>query len=402
MDKEILKVEDEELDVFKVLWKWKFAIMIFSLIVVVVSGIYSKFITRIYQAESIAFISYWIPDTAEVRAEEKRGDSLADPSGAAGFIALATHIVLLKRVIDRLGLKNGSTEEPMYPETLKSIVEVGSVIKGPATAIKRTPGSRGKLIALRVKGTDPKVATDIVNAWADIWADENRRIKTSKLKEVTLATRILYNQAILNLKNEKERLKILSKKTVEILEKKLENRRQQMRTEPVFFIPEGVKTLTPEYPPLNENRVLLSRAILNLENEIKNLTAPTEPLMLFKLGERKVQVDLQEGFTNALKIRDPGHEMENKVKETTYKIMEVLLAEMRLGVAANTVIDLSGKLASYEVKLSGMAGDIRIILPAIVPNFPISPDVKKIVFYAGIGSFMLASIVAILREHLYS
>ncbi|MBT6595831.1 MAG: hypothetical protein HOB34_07015, partial [Nitrospina sp.] len=282
-------------------------------------------------------------------------------------------------------------DKPMFVEVLAGMLEVTNPTgKIPVAKKENFPG---EFFALRAKGTDPKLIADIVNTWATIWIDENKKMKMGELTEILKITRTLYNQVKASLENDYGLRKTNQTMAYEFgktnrtmilaaLKNKLETQKQQLQAEPVFFIPAGTKISGQEYPPLNDNRVYLQSSILDLEVEIETRANSLKNL-------RNVPKNLQMAL-----VSSGGVEVS--------KSMEVELAEKRIEANEVTFMLLSRRLRDVEVKLSGITSGIRLAYPSLVPNIPISPNPIKIVFYAAVISFILASIVAVSREHLYS
>ena len=401
-----------ELDVFRVIWGRKKGIMIFCISGIIAAFIISFALPKIYEADSMILVSPPVEDLSGVSKKESSVSAApVNMLNMRSYMQLATTPQILSKVIEALGLRHGQTEEPMYVETLRSMVRVEDP-EGKVLSVARE--ATAVFMSFKVRGANPETIKNIANTWTQVLAEASRSMRAAEEMAISKATYELYDTVKMELEEVEDQLNVAEKKH----QVKLKNRLL------MFYLGRSGKD---------------QREYLDLKNEVSDTELRFETLKeqyargqeLLKEGESSVGEASRVSFFKSrqmfsqmkLKKEMNGVEVELKPMRPTLAALDKSVEEWKVKIPV-----LHGKILEGELEIKRLrekagklekafetltekvrrvkarevlkTSDVRFVSEAIEPKYEISPNRPRIIFFSGLGCFVFSCIVAVLREHL--
>ncbi|MCJ7651051.1 MAG: Wzz/FepE/Etk N-terminal domain-containing protein [Candidatus Lokiarchaeota archaeon] len=400
------EIQEEEIDLreyINVLLKRKGIIILIFLIAVITAAIVSYFIIEpVYQA-----------NTAIAVSKPKIGNSIVSEPSLEDYKNLITNNVLEEELIQKLNLNKPPLELTPYDLEQMLTIELPNGIN---------------LIKMNLQASNSKLTKDIINSWATLFIERNKRLyfdevkmaKTGIEEKLKLAEREFFeieeklmkfdetgNAKMIEDEINYKISRILSYKSrlvdIQISLEKENAKKEQIITS----INEQEKVLK-----LNKSVVddqFFQQLISNLTDanlKIDNLTyisEVTNPIyynLTQQLISTNISINSLIAEENQLRknINDFGVSLENLKKELTEK--KLILAKLNREYSAKEKLYNIFYKQAEEVQLTETAEEnlLKIASLAYEPKFPIKPNKKLNILIAGVLGLFVGVFVAFFLE----
>jgi uncharacterized protein involved in exopolysaccharide biosynthesis len=367
------EIQNKSVDPLKVVWSKKWQLLLFTMVVTIATYSFSSFLPESYQAKATVLSIPPSLDSAEKNSEALSMNSYKDLAMTAGF---------LQSVIDKYKSENPNSSIILYPEILEGMIEIVS-----ATGISLKNQTPSALITFKIKGSDPKIITEIINILTDLLAEESRKLRANESAAISQFTQAQY---------------ISTKDALGKLEQTLQNVRMNNHLE------SGLANLLVKRVNLKHYEMELIKANVEFIEEESKLTFLTTQLakhsdmvaenLLKTHTNHESLVAKQKFLTKSIaQLKKEIPQLEDKVLQM--ELQEEQL-ERQVTVLRSSFLVFTKRLAEAQISESKKTSDIRLISKAIEPHIPIGPNKLKFAFVAAALSFFLGLIVACSKEHL--
>ncbi|TDA65682.1 MAG: lipopolysaccharide biosynthesis protein [Clostridia bacterium] len=421
-------------DYLEIIRKWRTMIILFAVIAVVTSGIFSFFvIPPVYETKAVLMVTRPAQNNQSRPANQQGLESVVGTVSSLPEMTVNTYVgqitapVVLKRVIKKLQL-----DPVLYtPESLAGMIAV--------EAVKDT-----NLIEIKVQHNDPKLAANIANTLADeflAFISENSEAQMAKSVEFLQQQRQNVEQ---ELTTATESLKQFNAKPrgVELLQKEVEKRTADLTQYQSQLTLAGVELqqlqaaraqlearLAQTPPTITVKQMLPPEAIAALQARqsgpatgaegqevplpaipVEQLTVPVEEVnaayvsLQQSLAEKEAAVADKEAEITGLTqiIAEVQKGLEELQAELTTKATEQARLQRQVTQLEEAEALLAEKVTETRVAQSVNLGEVSLLLaaPAQVPNAPVKPNKKLNLAVAGAVGLVVAVGLALLLEYL--
>ena len=402
------EVQEEEIDLreyINVLLKRKGLIILIFLIAVITAAIVSYFVLQpVYEANVIIAVS-----------KPKIGNSLVDEISLEEYKNLIKDIEIAEELIQKLNLNEPPLE--LTPYDLEQMLTI-ELPKGT------------NLIKMNLQASNPKLTKDILNTWATLFVEKNKKLYLDEVKKVKMGVedKLKYaEQEFFEIEekllkfNETDNLKTIDGeikyKTTKILEFKSRLIDIQLSLEKEEAGKEYIVTeISKQEKILKLNKSIVDdqffqQLISNITDnnlEIANLTYVYEEInpIYYDLAQQLISTNISINSLvaeeNQLKknINDFKASLENLKKEITEK--KLILSNLNL----NREYSAKGKLynnlymQAEEIQLTETVEEdlLKITSLAYEPKYPIKPNKKLNILIAGVLGLFVGIFVAFFLE----
>lgn len=417
-------------DYLEIIRKWRTMIILFTVIAVVTSGVFSFFvIPPVYETKAVLLVTRPTQNQNRVVNQNQQGlESVVGTVSSLPEMTVNTYVgqvtapVVLKRVIKKLQL-----DPVLYtPESLSGMINV--------KAVKDT-----NLIEIEVQHNDPKMAASIANTLAEeflAFISENSEAQMAKSVEFLQQQRQNVEKELMAATEALKKFNA-QPRGVELLQKEVEKRTadlteyqskltlarvelQQLQaaksqlearlaqTPPTITVkqmlpPEAIAALQAKQTPAGEEA---AGAVIPPEQ----LTVPVEEVnpaytsLQQSLAEKEAAVADKEaeiaGLTQIIAEVQKG--LEQLQAELTAKATEQARLQRQVKQLEDAEALLAEKVTETRVAQSINLGEVSLLLaaPAQVPAAPVKPNKKLNLAVAGAVGLVVAVGLALLLEYL--
>lgn len=360
--------ESQELDIgryLRLLYKRRllFVATVIPVITLIITASY--LMPKVYEAKSIIFIeqgliSGLMKDVAVTQPVEERTKALA--------VVMESRSMIL-RVLNDLGIDMSK----------KSDKEVEKVVKWFQKSTDIKVGADGgamdvDLFTVSFKSSDPKLASNYVNALVKRYVEENLTTK----KESAYGANQFLSEQISTFKNKIDSLEAAIGKASEdkrtVLEGQLDRKKKRLND------------LLVQYTENHPEVIKVRAEIDQLKNELKDQSGRNSPVPGSEEG----------GNARNPRVSGEAAGRGDSVGRRTLPDMERELATYKK-IYADLLATLGKSEVSTQVAVQDKAGSFKIVDPAIVPTIPVSPNRVKMILLAlfgGIGAGFGAIVLA--------
>jgi len=402
------EIQEEEIDLreyINVLLKRKGIIILIFLIAVITATIVSYFIIKpVYQANAVITIS-----------KPKIGNSLVDEISLEEYKNLIKDIEIEEELIQKLNLNEPPLE--LTPYDLEQMLTI-ELPKG------------ANLIKINLQASNPKLTKDIINAWATLFVDKNKRLYFDEVKKakISVGDRLKYAEKDFY-EIEEKLLKFyeadnivtiegeIKYKTTKILDFKSRLIDIQLFLEKEKAGKEYIITeISKQEKILKLNKLTVDdqffqQLLSNITDdalEIANLTYVSEEInpIYYNLAQQLISTNISinslKAEENQLKknINDFNASLENLKKEITVK--KLILSKLNLNREYSAKEKLYNNLyvQAEEIRLTEAAESdlLKIVNLAYEPKVPIKPNKKLNILIAGVLGLFVGIFVAFFLE----
>jgi len=409
-------------DYLRIIRKWRTMIVLFTVIAVVTSGIFSFFVLPpVYEAKAVLIVTQ-PADRQQVRQQEEGLEQVVGTVSRLPQMTVNTYVgqvkaeAVLQRVIKRLNL-----DPVLYtPASLGKMVQ--------ATAVKDT-----NLIEIKVQHSDPKLAADIANTLAQeflSFISENSQAQMAKSVEFLEQQRESVQQdlakaaAALGEFNSKPRgvdllQKEAEKRMADLTQYQSELNQAQVELAQLEAARAALAERLSSTPPTIKVEKPVSAETLALVGAggAGEGSAPATPLTVTVEEVNPVYVNLQQAVAEkeaaiaekeaqmaGLRslIAEVQKGLEQLQAELTAKATERSRLERQVKQLEEAEALLAEKITETKVARSMDLGAVSLLLaaPALVPDQPVKPNKKLNLAVAGAVGLVVAVGLALLMERL--
>ncbi len=423
---------------------WKL-IAIITIICVLASGVFSFFIIDpTYEANTTLMASSATNKLSNVQNDSGDIEGILDSISSYPVMTIETY----KQQVTNPDILQKTIDELKLDKEIYTVAGLKNMIT--LETIKDT-----NLIAIKVKNTDPKLATDIANCVAknfttfisnmakDKASKSSQFIKTqlevekSKLDEALVELKQFLSQPrgvnelkaeinskLSELNNYKDRI---SKEEVNFQDRLLNKEMQERELK--VSLDEAKKAIetTPEKlitkKSLLEDNILNDYASENNDLEVKDLSQiemsneeinPNYILLDEKITNYEIQLarikqekkDIEYSYNKTIeilnnKINDVKHQLETLQVEFAEKEHEQKLIQRKVNLSQSTYDSFLNKYEQTRIAESSEIGDssILIVSKAIVPQTPVSPRKMLNIAIAAVLGMMIGVFIAFFKEY---
>lgn len=403
----------EVIDYLKVIWKWKYLIILGTLVSTIIAIVISLSLPKVYQAT----VTFLVTTSPVVRQPgeplESRYDLLTET-----YKGIIKNKSSLLSAIKKFRLINNHQNYSL--ELLENLISV-----------KTVPNS--KLLHLDVELSNPQLAADLANFLAENAVSLNTKLSQGD----TVEAQKFFNTEVKKIEqefqvSEKEYLDFQKQARMADLRKRMDtllsmksSLSQQLTDTEIGLkgeeskekrLAEEIKNRSPKIV-LNKSladdpylQQLLSSASSNQQKDLFRLSTTSEAvneaygMMDQNLVISRGQVDLLKSKLNTLKDSLARIDQELRTVQTTLaqRGMEETKLNNRYQLASSVYQDFRRKLEEANMSVFSKSQDLKILDPAITPSHPVKPKKKVIVMMtfliSGIGFFFLAFLLEYLNK----
>ncbi len=380
------------MDYIQVIRKRKWLIIIGTLICMVVAGIVSFLLPKIYEAKTYLMVT---SPKYQVEFATKEGPRISTPIfenvSAETFSKMILNEHTAKTVLTKLGLNN-----PAHEYTVTQILR----------QVKIEYPRNTNLILLKVQDKSKDRAAQIANEWAETFMERNEEV-------VSKETRNTYDFVIGQLENAKRSLKSAE----EEWEKSQKANKIDLLREQISGKIKQIVQYEGKLDDSNRSLMVEKARYEELTAQIKEQgrTMPVDKGLIGKeeinpiyvgLSSRSADtaVNIQSLNAEILQLKENIKNLNQEVSGLKKQLAEQELFQTRLGrevnTARNTYEILSKKGEETKVSAAIKATTIQVSVPAIPPEFPIKPKKPLNVMMAGVVGLLASIMVAFFMEYL--
>jgi uncharacterized protein involved in exopolysaccharide biosynthesis len=383
------------MDYFQVLRKRKWLIILGTLLCMVVAGVVSLTMPKVYEAKTYLMVTSL---KYSVEFASKEGSKISTPLfeniSAETFSKIIINEHTARAVITRNGLNH-----PPHQYTVSRIL----------SQIKVEYPRNTNLILLKAQDTSKDRAAQIANTWASVFIERNEEVMS---KEATNTFNFVMGQlekVKVSLKTAEEELERFQKANkIDLLKEQVSGKIKQI-VQYENRLDDAVRSQLIERARYDE---LISQ-IKEQERTIpvdKGLIGKEEINPLYvNLSSRRADtaVNIQSFDAEILQLKKNITNLNEEVSGLKKQLAEQELIQIRLirnvDTAKSTFEILSKKGEETKISSAIKAATIQISVPATPPEFPIGPKKRQNVMIAGVvgllASIMLAFFIEFLEKN---
>lgn len=395
-NQEYVKDEISLWDYIDIIIKRKKIVLAIFFVSVIITAIVSLRMPKLYQAT--AYITIVSSKVQTVFLPVQTGEYLEQAPATSLPLAinkaLLTSNPILERVINELKLTD---------ESGKSL-KVGDL--SGKLDIKET--EEASILQLATEDNNPKIAKEIVDAWAQEYIRYNQELISREIKGtenfVTDQLRIAkenLTQAEEKVKDFKDKYKIdlMRAELLNIKKKKLNNEKDELSNlestlkEKDDYLRELKKVIEKQARFISDKRRLKRKQIDPVYQELKMRIVNAEidiNVLKRKFEYLKKSVELTE------------KEIDELEKNTNPREFELAQLTRRVEIYEKTYNSLSVKIEEARFAKAMQLGELKIISLATEPKRPIKPKKRQMVAISGVVSLMLGTFLAFFIEYWHS
>ncbi|TRZ96011.1 hypothetical protein D4R78_01740 [bacterium] len=422
-------VEDEiDLrDYINVIIKRKKIILTIFFVSVLTTAIISFLQPKTYKASVYIMVLPSQIQTALFPAEVSFGVGKLDTAGESyqkkPLMSLLTHKILLKsdvvskRIIDALGLTDKSGKA-LTPEDLKNNLKIDGTKKD----------EESNVIELVVESTDPKKATDIVNAWSQEYIKYNQELISGEVKgsgdfinnQFEIAKRNLFKieEEVRDFKNKnridlmrgdlnikKGRLSEFKKELIDlgsILRLKevtlVQNKVEIQKQDEFIIVSKAITDDALWQKSINKEKDASDFNKKKLKSEVIN---PIYQNLKSKIVDLEIEINTIKPRVAYLKNEiGPLEEEVNRLEEyVNQKEFELIQLNRQTEIFAKTYANLSSRIEDARIINQAQLGEVRIVSPAFEPKIPKKLNKRQNVAISGLVSLIFGTFMAFFAEY---
>jgi len=383
------------LDYFQVLRKRKWIIIIGTVLCMVVAGVVSFFMPKVYEAKTYLMVT---SPRYNVEFATKEGSRISTPIfeniSAETFSKIILNEHTARTVIQKNGLDQSSN--PYTPAKILGQIKV------------EYPRNTN-LILLRVQDTSKDRAARIANTWASAFIERNEEVISKETTDTYNFVTGQLEKARVSLKTAEEELERFQKASkIELLREEISGKIRQI-VEYESRLDDAIRSQLIEKARYDE---LISQ-IKGQERTIpvdKGLIGKEEinPLYVNLISRRAdTAVNMQSFDAEILQLKKNLKNLNDDVSGLRKQLAEQELIRTRLtrnvDTANSTFEVLSKKGEETKISSAIRATTIQVSVPAMPPEFPIGPKKRQNVMIAGVvgllASIMLAFFIEFLEKN---
>jgi uncharacterized protein involved in exopolysaccharide biosynthesis len=383
------------MDYLQVIRKRKWLIIIGTLICMVVTGIVSFLLPKIYEAKTYLMVT---SPRYQVEFATKEGPRISTPIfedvSAETFSKMILNENTAKTVLTKLGLNNPTHEYHEY--TVRNILQ----------QVKIEYPKNTNLILLKVQDKSKDRAAQIANEWAKTFIERNEEV-------VSKETRNTYDFVIGQLENAKISLKTAEEELerfqrgnkIDLLKEQISGKIRQI-VQYEIKLDDSNRSLMVEKARHKELTAQIKEQERTLPVD-KGLIGKEEINPLYVgLSSRSADtaVNIQSFNAEILQLKENIKSLNEEVSGLKKQLAEQELIQTRLtrnmDTAKNTFEILSKKGEETKFSSAIRAATIQVSVPAIPPEFPIKPKKGLNVMIAGMVGLLASIMIAFFMEYL--
>jgi uncharacterized protein involved in exopolysaccharide biosynthesis len=380
------------MDYIQVIRKRKWLIILGTLLCMVVAGIVSFLLPKIYEAKTYLMIT---SPKYQVEFATKEGSKFSTPLfeniSAETFSKMILNEHTARIVITKLGLDN-----PGNQYTIRKILG----------QIKVEYLRNTNLILLKVQDTSKDRAAQIANEWTSAFVERNEEVNSKETSNTYAFVMGQLEKAKLSLKTAEEELEKFQKANkIDLLKEQISGKIKQI-VQYEIKLDDSNRSLMMEKARYKE----LTDQIKEQERTIpvdKGLIGKEEINPLYVgLSSRLADtaVNIQSFNAEILQLKENIKNLNQEVSGLRKQLAELELIQTRLtrnvDTAKNTFEILSKKGEETKVSSAIKATTIQVSVPAIAPEFPIKPKKGLNVMIAGVLGLLASIMMAFSMEYL--
>ncbi len=377
-------VEEDEIDLkelFKTIWDKKFFIIIFTIIITIIAGIYAYTKTPIYEVKSYIELGYINKESIE------NIDSLEQK----------TKVIFL--VNDRKNEENsfekGIVSSINQVKGVKNFLEIKTEALTNEAAIARNKDVLKfiqELSAEKLKEHEFILNNSILNTQREI-----DFINNIEMKNISSQIKILKEQEIISIDNQ---INLLKSQEIPILEKNIEfliNTKIKSLEDKIDYYSISLEKYVSEVNKLNKNitrvdntsSIIVSIQILNYQNLITNAQNQIRDLELqVEIIRNETIPKLKYNLENiiTIQIKDLENKKANVSNDTIRKLEDKINIELQTKISQlSEKVDIK-KLQNSEQNIA----NAKLIGEYIVKNYPVKPKKSLIIVISFVTGFILS------------
>ncbi len=402
------EIQEEEIDLreyINVLLKRKSVIILIFLIAVITAAIVSYFVLQpVYEANVIIAVS-----------KPKIGNSLVDEISLEEYKNLIKDIEIEEELIQKLNLNEPPLE--LTPYDLEQMLTI-ELPKG-ATLIK-----------INLQASNPKLTKDIINAWATLFVDKNKRLYFDEVKnaKISVEDRLKYAEKDFY-EIEEKLLKFYETDNIITIEGEIEYKatkildfKSRLIDIQLFLEKEKagkeyiITEMSKQEKILKLNKLVcddqfFQQLLSNITDdnlEIANLTYVSEEInpIYYNLAQQLISTNISINSLiaeeNQLKknINDFNASLENLKKEITEKKLTLSQLNLNREYSAKEKLYNNLYVQAEEIRLTEAAETdlLKIASLAYEPKYSIRPNKKLNILIAGVLGLFVGIFVAFFLE----
>ncbi len=383
------------MDYIQVIRKRKLLIILGTLLCMVVAGVVSFLMPKVYEAKVYLMIT--LPKY-QVEFATKEGSKISTPLfenvSAETFSKIILNEFTAKTVLTNLGLDN-----PAHKYTVNALLR----------QVKVEYPRNTNLILLKVQDTSKDRAAQIANTWASAFIERNEEV-------ISKGTRGTYDFVM----GELEKAKMSLKTTEEALERFQKANKIELLKEQISGKIKQIVKYESKLDDAIRSRLIEKACYDELISQIKEQerTIPVDKGLIGKeeinplyvnLSSRRADaaVRIQSFDAESFQLKKNITNLNEEVSGLKKKLAEEELVQTRLvrnlDTAKSTFEILSKKGEETKISSAIRVTTIQVSVPAMIPESPIGPRKRQNVMIAGmvglLGSIMVAFFIEFLEKN---
>jgi hypothetical protein len=356
--------KNQEINYFRVIWGWKWAVILIPLIAMITAKLMEQPIPEAYETKASIIIS---------------GHGNRKPLSPSLFENVAFMPVTLQKIIDQLSLKMADGT-PMDQTTLKN--QLKTKFHGPP----RAPVAPGFLFFI-ARNENPDLAKKIADLWVQLVEKEAKKLEALNISEKEKASINGLEQRMLSLKQSQIRSSL---RNLELAKSQLAEKKSELSTYQV-----RLKTFSNSKVHFFAGRNEPSTIIQDEHSTLKK-KSPTYSIETTRHSALKGLIQNKELEVEALDNKI--HFLKNNTKELKHELFE-LTQEHFTGEFMGNFLNGKGTQA-FIIPLDKFVSSMTSINNAPLIKTPIAREKHTHIFLAGIISFGLILLACVLKAHI--
>ena len=359
--------KNQEINYFRVIWGWKWAVILIPLIAMITAKLTARPIPEIYETKASIVIS---------------GQGSRKPLSPSLFNNVAFMPVTLQKIIDQLSLKMADGT-PMDQTTLKNQLKT----KYPSHFSTTAPVTTGFLFFI-ARNENPDLAKKIADLWVQLVEKEAKKIEALNLSEKEKAFINGLEQRLLNLKHNQVKFNL---RNLELAKSQLAEKKSELSTYQV-----RLKTFSNSKVHFFAGRNEPSTIIQDEHSTLKK-KSPTSSIETTHHSALKGLIQNKELEIEALDNKI--HFLKNNIKELKQELFGLTKEHLTGEFLGNF---LNGKgTQDFKIPLDKFISSMTSINDAPLIKTPIADREKNThIFLAGIISFGFILLTCVLKAHI--